>query len=126
MVVSSSSTLGVQDISVVYEYPDAFPDELPRVLPRSGIEFLIELVPGQAVFQGSVSNGTCIVARTQEEVVGVAGQGFIRPSVSPWGVPVLFVKKDEGSLQLCIGNQMLNQITVNNKHSLPRLDDMFD
>ena len=53
-------------------------------------------------------------------------KGFIRPSVSPWGASVLFVKKKNGSLRLCIDYQMLNQITVKNKYPLPRIDDLFD
>ena len=53
-------------------------------------------------------------------------KGFIRPSVSPWGVLVLFIKKKDGSLRLCIDYQMLNQITIKNKYPLPRIDDLFD
>ena len=53
-------------------------------------------------------------------------RGFIRPSVSPWGAPVLFVKKKDGTLRLCIDYRMLNQITIKNKYPLPRIDDLFD
>ena len=53
-------------------------------------------------------------------------QGFIRPSVSPWGAPVLFVRKKDGSLRLCIDYRMLNQVTVKNRYPLPRIDDLFD
>ena len=53
-------------------------------------------------------------------------KGYIRPSVSPWGAPVLFVKKKDGTLQLCIDYQKLNQVTVKNKYPLPRIDDLFD
>ncbi|PKI72521.1 hypothetical protein CRG98_007085 [Punica granatum] len=53
-------------------------------------------------------------------------KGFIRHSVSPWGAPVLFVKKKDGSLRLCIDYRQLNRVTVRNKYPLPRIDDLFD
>ena len=53
-------------------------------------------------------------------------KGFIRPCISPWGAPVLFVKKKDGSLRLCIDYQRFNQITMKNKYPLPRIDDLLD
>ena len=53
-------------------------------------------------------------------------KGFIRLSVSPWGAPVLFVKKKDGTLRLCIDYRQLNKMTVKNKYPLPRIDDLFD
>ena len=53
-------------------------------------------------------------------------KGFIRPSVYPWGVPVLFVKKKDGTLRLCVDYRQLNKMTVKNKYPLPRIDDLFD
>ena len=57
---------------------------------------------------------------------GLIEKGFIRPSVSPWGALVLFVKKKDGTLQLCIDYRQLNKLTVKNKYLLPRMDDLFD
>ena len=51
---------------------------------------------------------------------------FIHPSVSPWGAPVLFVKKKDGTLRLCVDYRQLNKMTVKNKYLLPRIDDLFD
>ena len=51
---------------------------------------------------------------------------FIRPSVSPWGAPVLFVKKKDDTLRLCIDYRQLNKLTIKNKYPLPRIDDLFD
>ena len=51
---------------------------------------------------------------------------FIRPSVSPWGAPVLFVKKKDGTLRLCIDYRQLNKLTIKNKYPLPGIDDLFD
>ena len=53
-------------------------------------------------------------------------KGFIRPSVSPWGAPMLFVNKKDGTLQLCVDYRKLNKMTMNNKYTLPRIDDLFD
>ena len=53
-------------------------------------------------------------------------KGFIRPRVSPWGAPVLFVKKKDGTLRLCIGYGQLNKLTIKNKYPLPRIDDLLD
>ena len=53
-------------------------------------------------------------------------KGFIRPSVSPWGAPVLFVKKKDGSMRMCIDYRQLNKVTIKNKYPLPRIDDLFD
>ena len=53
-------------------------------------------------------------------------KGFIRPSVSPWGAPMLFVKKKDGTLRLCVDDRQLNKMTVKNKYPLPRIDDLFD
>ena len=53
-------------------------------------------------------------------------KGFIRPSVSPWGAPVLFVKKKDGTLRLCIDYRQLNKLTIKNKYPLPIIDDLFD
>ncbi|KAL9230890.1 hypothetical protein vseg_006183 [Gypsophila vaccaria] len=53
-------------------------------------------------------------------------KGFIKPSVSPWGAPVLFVKKKDGSMRLCIDYRELNKVTIKNRYPLPRIDDLFD
>ena len=53
-------------------------------------------------------------------------KGFIRPNVSPWGAPVLFVKKKDGTLRLCIDYRLLNQVTIKNRYLPPRIDDLFD
>ena len=56
----------------------------------------------------------------------LVGKGFIQLSVSPWGAPVLFVKKKDGTMRLCIDYRQLNKITIKNKYPLPRIDNLFD
>ncbi|GJX49022.1 putative reverse transcriptase domain-containing protein [Tanacetum coccineum] len=61
-----------------------------------------------------------------EQLKELSDKGFIRPSSSPWGAPVLFVKKKDGSFRMCIDYRELNKLTVKNRYPLPRIDDMFD
>ncbi|TYK24364.1 putative polyprotein [Cucumis melo var. makuwa] len=112
---------------VVREYPDVFPDELPGLPPPREIDFAIELEPGTA----PISRAPYRMAPTELKELKVQLQklldkGFIRPSVSPWGVPVLFVKKKDGSMRLGIDYRELNKVTVKNRYPLPRIDDLFD
>ena len=62
----------------------------------------------------------------KDQLQDLLSKGFIRPSVSPWGAPVLFVKKKDGTMRMCIDNRQLNKVTVKNKYPLPRIDDLFD
>ncbi|CAN4103756.1 unnamed protein product [Withania somnifera] len=64
--------------------------------------------------------------RRRFELRDLLDKGFIRSSVSPWGAPVLFVKKKDGSMRMCIDYRRLNKVTVKNKYPLPRIDDLFD
>nr|GFA32790.1 putative reverse transcriptase domain-containing protein [Tanacetum cinerariifolium] len=61
-----------------------------------------------------------------EQLKELSDKGFIRPSSSPWGAPILFVKKKDGSFRMCIDYQELNKLTVKNRYPLPRIDDLFD
>ncbi|RVX08770.1 Transposon Tf2-2 polyprotein [Vitis vinifera] len=109
------------------EYPDVFPEDLPGLPPEREVEFTIDLVPGT----GPMSKAPYRMAPVELKELKVQLQelldkGFIRPSVSPWGAPVLFVKKKDGSMRLCIDYRELNKVTVRNKYPLPRIDDLFD
>ncbi|KAA0061204.1 reverse transcriptase [Cucumis melo var. makuwa] len=112
---------------VVRDYPDVFPEELPGLPPHREVEFDIELEPGTV----PISRAPYIMAPAELKELKVQLQelldkGFIRPSVSPWGAPVLFVKKKDGSMRLCIDYRELNKVTVKNRYPLPRIDDLFD
>ena len=62
----------------------------------------------------------------KDQLQDLLSKGFILPSVSPWGAPVLFVKKKDGTMRMCIDYRQLNKVTVKNKYPLPRIDDLFD
>ncbi|KAL0551545.1 hypothetical protein IC582_010634 [Cucumis melo] len=112
---------------VVRDYPDVFPEELPGLPPHREIEFAIELEPGTVpIFRASDRMALAGLKELKVQLQELLDKGFIRPSVSPWGAPVLFVKKKDGSMCLCIDYRELNKVTVKNRYPLPRIDDLFD
>ncbi|KAK8594732.1 hypothetical protein V6N13_015651 [Hibiscus sabdariffa] len=117
----------IEEIRTVKEFPNVFPEELPGLPPDRDVEFEIETCPGSA----PISMAPYRMAPKELKELKVQLQelldcGFIRPSSSPWGAPVLFVKKKDGSLRLCIDYRKLNKLTIKNKYPLPRIDDLFD
>ena len=110
---------------VVCEYEDVFPDELPGLPPSRDVDFRIELHPGTSPI--SMAPHRMASVELQElKVQDLLGKGFIRLSISPWGAPVLFVKKKDKTLQLCIDYKQLNRVTIKNRYPFPRIDDLFD
>ena len=117
----------VSDIPTVSDFPDVFPEELPGLPPHREIEFAIDVVPG--AIPASITPYRMAPLELKElklQLQELLEKGFIRPSVSPWGAPVLFVKKKDGTLHLCIDYRQLNKLTIKNKYPLPRIDDLFD
>ncbi|GJS39320.1 putative reverse transcriptase domain-containing protein [Tanacetum coccineum] len=96
----------LEDVPIILDFPEVFPEELPGLLQTRQVEFQIDLMPGDAP--------------------ELSDKGFIRPSSSPGGAPVLFVKKKDGSFRMCIDYRELNKLTVKNRYPLPRIDDLFD
>ena len=104
-----------------------FPVELPGFPPDRDVEFTIKLLLGTAPI--SVTPYRMAPTELRElktQLQELLEKGYIRPSISPWGAPVLFVKKKDGTLRLCIDYRQLNQVTIKNKYPLPRVDDLFD
>ena len=69
---------------------------------------------------------TSDLTELKEYLKHLLDKGFIRPSISPWGAPVLFVKKKDRALRMCIDNRQLNKVTIKNKYPNPRINDLFD
>nr|GEX66347.1 retrovirus-related Pol polyprotein from transposon 17.6 [Tanacetum cinerariifolium] len=117
----------LKDIPVVREFLKVFPKELPGLLPVRQVEFQIELVPGAArVARAPYRLAPSEMQELSNQLQELADRGFIRPSTSPWGAPVLFVKKKYGSFRMCIDYGELNKLTIKNRYPLPRIDDLFD
>ncbi|KAA0057668.1 pol protein [Cucumis melo var. makuwa] len=112
---------------VVRDYPDVFPEELPGLPPHREVEFAIELEPGTVpISRAPYRMAPAELKELKVQLQELLDKGFIRPSVSPWGAPVLFAKKKDGSMRLCIDYRELNKVTVKNRYPLPRIDDLFD
>ncbi|KAL0543974.1 hypothetical protein IC582_019084 [Cucumis melo] len=112
---------------VVREYPDVFSDELPRLSPPREIDFAIELEPDTApISRAPYRRAPAELKEMKVQLQELLDKGFIRPSASPWGAPVLFVKKKDESMRLYIDYRELNKVTVKNRYPLPRIDDLFD
>src|SRR5262249_9047371 len=123
--VESSRT--VSDIEVVRDFPDVFSDDLPGLPPSREIDFCIELIPETSPISITPYRmAPAELAELKKQLQELLDKGLIRPSISPWGAPVLFVKKKDGSFRMCIDYRKLNQVTVKNKYPLPRINDLFD
>ena len=112
---------------VVSEYVDVFPDELPGLPPHRVLDFGIELHPGTSPI--SMTPHRMAPVELQElrvQLQELLDKGFIRPSTSPWGAPVLFAKKKDKTLRLCVDYRQLNRVTIKNRYPLLRIDDLFD
>ncbi|GJW16254.1 putative reverse transcriptase domain-containing protein [Tanacetum coccineum] len=117
----------LEDIPVVREFPEVFPEDLPGLPPVRQVEFQIDLIPGATpVARAPYRLAPSEMQELSNQLQELSDRGFIQPSTSPWGAPVLFVKKKDGSFRMCIDYRELNKLTVKNRYPLPRIDDLFD
>ncbi|GJU13867.1 putative reverse transcriptase domain-containing protein [Tanacetum coccineum] len=117
----------IEDVPIVRDFPEVFPEDLPGLPPARPVEFQIDLIPGAApVARAPYRLAPSEMKELSEQLQELSDKGFIRPSSSPWGAPVLFVKKKDGSFRMCIDYRELNKLTVKNRYPLPRIDDLFD
>ncbi|GJU46548.1 putative reverse transcriptase domain-containing protein [Tanacetum coccineum] len=117
----------LKDMPVIRYFPKVFPDDLPGLPPPRQVEFRIELVSGVApIARASYHLAPSEMKELSEQLQELLEKGFICPSSSPWGAPVLFVKKKDGSFRMCIDYRELNKLTVKNRYPLLRIDDLID
>ena len=121
---------GRQDLGlpwVVCKYEDVFLDELPGLHLHRDVDFVIELHPGTFPISMTPHRMTPVeLHELKVQLQELLDKGFIRPSTSPWGAPVLFAKKKDKTLRLCIDYRQLNKVTIKNRYPLLRIDDLFD
>jgi len=116
----------LEDIPIVCHYSDVF-SEITGLPPDREVKFSVDLVPGtQPIHKAPYRMAPTELRELKEQLQELLGRGFICPSVSPWGAPVLFVKKKDGSMRMCIDYRELNRVIIKNKYPLPRIDDLFD
>nr|KYP72946.1 Transposon Ty3-I Gag-Pol polyprotein [Cajanus cajan] len=125
--MEAKEEVDLKNIVVVQNFPEVFPNDILGLPPDREIEFLIDLMPGtgpisMAPYRMSPSE----LVELKKQLEELLEKQFIRPSVSPWGAPVLLVKKKDGSFRLCVDYQQLNKFTIKNKYPLPRIDDLLD
>ncbi|GKB58512.1 putative reverse transcriptase domain-containing protein [Tanacetum coccineum] len=119
--------LKLEDIPVVRNYPGVFSKDLSGLPPSCEVEFRIDLIPGaMLVAKSPYRLAPTEMQELSNQLKELQDKGFIRPSSSPWGAPVLFVKKKDGSFRMCIDYRELNKLTIKNRYPLPRTDDLFD
>lgn len=124
---TKDKTATLESIPVIREFAYVFPEDIPGLPPKRDIDFTIELVPGatpvsRAPYRMSMPELTESKIQLQESL----DKNQIHPSMSPWGAPVLFVKKKDGTLRMCMDYHQLNKLTVKNKFPLPHIDELFD
>jgi hypothetical protein len=112
----------IQDIPIVCEFPDIFPEDLPGLPPERDVEFVIELKPGTApISRRSYQMPPNELAELKTQLQDLLEKGLIRPSSSPWGCPAIFVKKDQ-TLRMCVDYRPLNEVTIKNKYPTSSTD----
>jgi hypothetical protein len=120
-------TAGVTELPVVCDFPEVFPDDIYDVPPEREVEFSIDVVPGtRPISMAPYRMSAVELNELKKQLEELLAKRFIRPSVSPWGAPVLLVKKKDGSMRLCVDYRKQNQVTIKNKYLLPRIDDLMD
>jgi hypothetical protein len=115
------------NIRAVRDFPDVFPEELLGMPPDREVEFVIDLLPrtvpiSKRPYRMSVEE----LKKLKKQLTELQEAGYFRPNSSPWGAPILFVQKKDGSQRMCVDYRSLNDVTVKNKYSLPRIEDLFD
>nr|GFB18592.1 putative reverse transcriptase domain-containing protein [Tanacetum cinerariifolium] len=117
----------LEDVPVIFKFLDVFPEDFPGLPPPRQVEFKIELVLGAApVVRAPYRLAPSEMKELAKQLQELSNKGFIRPSSSPWGALVLFVKKKDGPFRMCIDYRELNKLTIKNRYPLPRIDDLFD
>ncbi|GJT36238.1 putative reverse transcriptase domain-containing protein [Tanacetum coccineum] len=117
----------IEDVLVVRDFLEVFLEDFSGLPPTRQVEFHIELIPRAApVARAPYHLAPAEMKELAEQLKELSDKGFIRPSSSPWGAPILFVKKKDGSFRICIDYRELNKLTVKNRYPLPRIDYLFD
>jgi hypothetical protein len=126
-MLNQTKVTALEDIRVVQDYPEVFLEELLGMPSNRDIEFLIELLPrtphiSKRPYRMPVNK----LVELKKQIVELQARGFIRPSWSHWAAPVLFEEKKDGTQRMCVDYRSLNEVTIKNKHPLPRIEDLFD
>jgi len=125
--LKENSEKGIGEWPVVQEIPEVFQDDITELPLEREVEFAIDLVPGMSPISiASYRMFASELGGLEKQLEELLEKQFVRPSVSPWGAPVLLVKKKDGSMRLCVDYWQLNKVTIKNRYPLPRIDEFMD
>jgi hypothetical protein len=124
--VNSLKGVSMDEVPVMKEYPDVFPEELPGMPPDRDVKFIIDLLPGTGPIAKSPYKMDIEESKELKKQLKERDKGFIQQSSSSWGAPVLFVEKKDSSKRLVVDYCSLNEVTIKNKYPLPNINDLFD
>jgi hypothetical protein len=111
----------------VKDFSDVFPEDLPGMPPEREIEFIIDLLPGTApISKRPYRMGVNELEELKKQLRELYSKGYIHPSSSPWGAPIIFVEKNDGTQRMCVDYRSLNEVMIKNKYPLPSIEDLFD
>nr|GEV45935.1 putative reverse transcriptase domain-containing protein [Tanacetum cinerariifolium] len=117
----------LEDVPIVQDFLEVFLKDLPGIPPTRQVEFQIDLIPSAPpVVLAPYRLAPSEMKELSDQLKELADKGCIRPSSSPWGASVLFVKKKDGSFRMCIDYRELNKLAVKNRYPLPRIDNLLD
>ena len=120
VINSKKGKMGLSDIPIMREFPNVFSEELPGLPLEKKVEVTIDILPRVSpIAQPPYRMAPKELDELKIQLQELLDKGFIRPNNSPWEAPVLFVKKKDGTLRLCIDYRQLNKVTVKNRYSLP-------
>lgn len=121
------SKVMIEDVPVVCDFREVFPEDIHSLPPEREVEFSIDLVPGTGPISIAPYRMSPLeLAELKKQLEELLEKQFVRPSVSPWGAPVLLVKKKDETMRLCVDYRQLNKVTIKNKYPLPGIDDLMD
>ena len=124
---SKRGQVNLEDILVIKEFPNVFPEELPGFPSEREVDLSIEVVQGTTpISRAPYHMAPTELKELKTQLQELLDKGFVRPSVSAWGAPVLFVKRKDGTLRMCIDYRQINKVTMKNKYPLPRIEDLFN
>ena len=124
---SKRGQVNLEDVPVIKEFLNVFPEELLGFPPKREVELSIEVVQGTIpISRAPYHMAPTELKEVKTQLQELLNKGFVRPSVSPWGASVLFVKKKYDTFQMCIDYRQINKVTVKNKYPLPRIEDLFN
>jgi hypothetical protein len=127
LYVIENEEKNIKDVLVVANFEDVFPEDLPGLPPPRQVESGVDLLPGTTpIAKAPYHLAPSEMQELMKKILELLEKGLIRPSSSPWGAPMLFFKKKDGSMRMCIEYRELNKVTIKNRYLLPRIDDLFD